>query len=152
MKPLTAGSEIDSWCTRCKMDLMHRIIAMHQGRPARVICQTCFSQHNYRAPRAAPKTRAVLGRAAAAPGSSPAASRPPTRARSEQERRTEWESRIAGQALTAFTRYSMERTFRAGQLVLHTKFGEGYVIDVREDGKLSVMFRDGPRTLAHKLS
>jgi len=151
MKALTAGSEIDSWCTRCKMDLMHRIIAMHQGRPVRVICQTCFSQHNYRAPRAAPKTRPVVGRAPAAAGNRPSTSRPPARARSEADRRSEWESRIAGQALTAFTRYSMERTFREGQLVLHSKFGEGYVVDVREDGKLSVMFRDGPRTLAHKI-
>jgi hypothetical protein len=151
MKALTAGSEIDSWCTRCKMDLMHRIIAMHQGRPARVICQTCFSQHNYRAPRAASKNRAGVVRAPNRADPRPGSSRPPTRARSEQERRSEWESRIAGQALTAFTRYSMERTFREGQLVLHTKFGEGYVVDVREDGKLSVMFRDGPRTLAHKI-
>jgi hypothetical protein len=44
----------------------------------------------------------------------------------------------------------MDRTFRSGQLVLHPKFGEGYVVDVREDGKVTMMFRDGPRTLAHK--
>jgi hypothetical protein len=33
--------------------------------------------------------------------------------------------------------------------VLHSKFGEGYVAEVHEGGKVSVMFRDGPKTLAH---
>ena len=27
-KPITAGSEVDSYCTKCKLDLNHRIIAM----------------------------------------------------------------------------------------------------------------------------
>ena len=51
MKSLTAGSEIDAWCTKCRMDLMHRIVAMVQSAPKRVICLTCNSEHNYRAPR-----------------------------------------------------------------------------------------------------
>jgi hypothetical protein len=151
MKPLAAGGEIDAWCTRCKMDLLHRIIAMHKGRPARVICQTCFSQHNYREPRTPTKGSPSVPRAA-----SPSTSRPSSdgkstsRGRTEHERRAQWEAKIAGQAVTAFVRYSMDRTFRSGQLVLHPKFGEGYVVDVREDGKVTMMFRDGPRTLAHK--
>ena len=48
VKPLTAGSEIDAWCTKCRMDLLHRIVAMVRGRPKRVICMTCNSEHNYR--------------------------------------------------------------------------------------------------------
>ena len=51
MKSLTAGAEIDAWCTKCRMDLMHRIVAMVQSAPKRVICLTCNSEHNYRAPR-----------------------------------------------------------------------------------------------------
>lgn len=149
MKPLSAGSEIDAYCTKCRMDLGHRVIAMVGPTPKRVICQTCNSQHNYRAPRseaARTKTRAPAAPRAASSGrASPAASR----GRAEQERRSEWETRIAGKALTAFIRYSMERRFSAGDLILHSKFGEGYVADV-EGSKISVMFRDGARTLAHK--
>ena len=51
MKKLTAGSEIDAWCTKCRMDLGHRIVAMVKDQPKRVVCQTCGSQHNYRAPK-----------------------------------------------------------------------------------------------------
>ena len=43
----------------------------------------------------------------------------------------------------------MNGRFAEGELILHKKFGEGYVTDVLEDGKVSIMFRDGARTLAH---
>ena len=148
MKPLSAGSEIDAYCTKCRMDLGHRVIAMVGPTPKRVICQTCNSQHNYRAPRSDPRPKtktAATSRGTSAGRASPATSR----GRAEQERRSEWETRIAGKALTAFIRYSMERRFSAGELILHSKFGEGYVTDV-EGSKISVMFRDGARTLAHK--
>ena len=51
--------------------------------------------------------------------------------------------------MDAFTRYSIDRTYRAGELVAHKKFGEGYVVEVVDSGKVNIMFRDGPRTLAH---
>ena len=147
MKPLTAGSEIDSWCTKCRMDLGHRIVAMVGDRPKRVICQTCGSQHNYRAAQS--DASAVRARPKGSGPKSTGTPRVTQKARAEAERVNEWESRIAGQRVDAFTRYSMDQHFSAGQLVRHSKFGEGYVAEVLEDGKVNVMFRDGPRTLAH---
>jgi hypothetical protein len=147
VKPLSAGSEIDAYCTKCRMDLGHRVIAMVGPTPKRVICQTCNSQHNYRAPRSEPRAKA--GSAAKPRSASEGRAAAPRGGRAEQERRSEWETRIAGKAVAAFTRYSMERRFSAGDLILHSKFGEGYVTDV-EGSKINVMFRDGARTLAHK--
>ena len=146
VKSLSAGSEIDSWCTKCRMDLGHRIIAMVHGRPKRVICQTCGSQHNYRAP--ASETKAVVRRNAAPKPAGSAAQRVTQKAQAEAQRVHDWESRIAGQAMDAFTRYTIDKSYARGELVIHKKFGEGYVVDVLEAGKVSVMFRDGPRTLA----
>lgn len=143
MKPLTAGSEIDSWCTRCRMDLGHRIVAMVDGRPKRVICLTCNSEHNYRAPASEKKTTKTRRTAGTA------AQRVTQKAKAEAERVSEWEGRIAGQANDAFVRYSMDKSFAPDQLVNHKKFGEGYVVEVLDDGKVSIMFRDGPRVLAH---
>jgi hypothetical protein len=149
VKPLSAGSEIDAWCTKCRLDLGHRIIAMVHGRPKRVICQTCGSQHNYRAPQS--ESKSVVRKSSASAGTKPAGSaaqRVTEKARVEAQRVHEWESRIAGQAMDSFTRYSVDKRFERNELVVHKKFGEGYVLDVLEDGKVSVMFRDGPRTLA----
>lgn len=147
MKPLSAGSEIDAWCTKCRMDLGHRIIAMHQGKPKRVICQTCNSQHNYRAP--ASEKASVVKRTTGAPRPASAAQRVTEKAKAEASRVNDWEKRIAGQALDAFTRYSIDKSYSAGELVTHKKFGEGFVAEVLDSGKVSIMVRDGARVLAH---
>jgi hypothetical protein len=65
------------------------------------------------------------------------------------ERREQWRARVSGQASEAFTPYSIDETFALDQLVLHRKFGAGYVANVLPEGKLSVMFESGPRTLVH---
>jgi hypothetical protein len=152
MKALSAGSEIDAYCTKCRMDLGHRIVAMVGPTPKRVICQTCNSQHNYRAPRADPRTKSPARPAAPRVPGAPATRSSAPRGRGEQERRSEWEARISGKAVNTFARYSMEQSFSPGDLILHGKFGEGYVIEIIDGGKVNVMFRDGPRTLAQKLT
>ncbi len=146
-KPLAAGSEIDAWCTKCRMDLGHRIVAMLDGRPKRVECQTCGSQHNYRPAKTSSAPPRADGRSTTVASS--AASSTSHRAKAEAARRNEWEARVLGQAATAFARFSVERTYAVGDLVLHKKFGEGYVTELLEGRKLSILFRDGPRTLVH---
>ncbi|HYH42764.1 MAG TPA: hypothetical protein VD867_12355 [Burkholderiales bacterium] len=159
MKAISAGSEIDAWCTKCKMDLGHRIIALVAGAPKRVVCLTCNGEHGYYAPRnAAPaEGAAVRKRGTNGTAGPPSAKRPATagvraaqKAKVEQDRYDGWASRTLGKNVDTFVKYSMEAKLELGQLILHPKFGEGYVEGVREDGKVSVMFRDGPRTLAHR--
>lgn len=155
MKSLSAASEIDAWCTKCRMDLGHRIVAMVGGAPKRVVCLTCNSEHNYRPPRAANKkdlgvhVRGGQREETARPPAS-AGARAAQKARGESQRYESWASKTLGQAVDAFTRYSMERSFREGELVIHPKFGEGYVQQVLEGGKVNVMFREGAKVLAHQ--
>jgi len=151
VKSLTAGSEIDAYCTRCRMDLGHRIVAMVGGAPKRVICQTCNSEHNYRAPRT-PAGPGVFIRNKKPEPKATAAQRVTLKARAEKERQDTWANRTLGKAVDAFTKYGMDRHFREGELILHSKFGEGYVEAVLDGGKVSVMFRDGAKTLAHRAS
>jgi hypothetical protein len=138
------------------MDLGHRIVAMVGGAPKRVICLTCDREHDYRAPRAARAGGPSVVRRGGEPvvreskRPAPAGVRAAQKARAEQERYDAWAQRALGKTPDAFTRYAMDRTFSVGELVLHPKFGEGYVEGVREDAKVSIMFRDGPRTLAHR--
>jgi len=139
VRALTAGSEIDAWCTRCRLDLGHRIVAMVGGTPKRVICQTCGSQHNYRAPRSAPSKKAAPPRKNAGVAK-----------RGDQPARETWTTRCAGQPASAFTPYDMERTFAPGELVEHGRFGTGFVREVRQDSKVVVVFRDAARTLMHR--
>jgi hypothetical protein len=44
-----AGTSIEDHCRACKVDRMHTVIvADAQGRPVRVVCDWCHSEHNYR--------------------------------------------------------------------------------------------------------
>jgi len=156
VKPLTAGSEIDAWCTKCKMPLGHRIVALVRSTPARVICMTCGSEHRYlkKAPGTqsiAPVKRLADGSISQVGRSGSAATPTRTSAASHKApaKANEWDSRVLGQSVSSFTRYSMTRRFALGELVSHPKFGDGYVLDVVDPQKVSIMFREGPKTLAH---
>jgi hypothetical protein len=44
-----AGSSIEDYCRACKLDRIHTVIAVDgDGRPVRVACDNCRSEHNFR--------------------------------------------------------------------------------------------------------
>lgn len=161
---LTAGGEVVSYCTKCRMDLGHRIIALVEGVPVKVECQTCGSHHKYRRPaeevaaakrlkasaRAATKTasRAKTSTKKASSTSRTVAARASAKIAEQLARETQWQARIAGQMSHAFVKYSPKSTFQQDALVHHAKFGDGYVVEVIDEHKIEVMFQDGPRVLA----
>jgi hypothetical protein len=156
-KPKTGG-EIDAYCTKCKLDLNHRIIAMAEGQVKKVECLTCRSHHLYRRPKterdaahAAMEKRAEARRAAAAGGPASGgtkAERAARAERAEREQQSAWEHAIAGKPSSAFTAYRISLTFGQGDLIHHPKFGDGVVARVIDQNKVEVLFKDGPRTMA----
>ena len=49
LRPRRAGEPIQDLCRACHAERDHTIIAVdQQGRPLRVVCGFCGSQHNYR--------------------------------------------------------------------------------------------------------
>jgi hypothetical protein len=57
-----AGESLEDYCRVCKTDRMHTVIAVDgSGRPLRVACGYCRSEHNYRGgPRVEPSTPAPV--------------------------------------------------------------------------------------------
>src|SRR5262245_51897146 len=48
-KQYKAGDSLEDYCRACKTDRMHTVIAADgEGRPIRVACGFCGSDHNYR--------------------------------------------------------------------------------------------------------
>ncbi len=154
-KKLAPGREVDSWCTKCKLDLAHLIIAMVGDTPKRVECRTCGSAHNYRRPKSEPaaqKTKASKPPAAGpSKAKSTAGERAMAAARAEQDRERTWEKLTSGHAPTDFRPYRPTSAYEVGHLLRHPKFGDGYIIKVFDRNKMEAMFRDGPRTLAQSL-
>lgn len=151
-KPLRAGGEVDSWCTKCKLVLNHRIIAMVGPNPVRVECSTCGSHHNFRA-RAPGEKAPPAGRATSSAG--PRSARVPSVTKAQQaalDRERTWEKAIAGKGVNEFRNYRVDETFTEGDLVRHKKFGDGVVTRVLDPKKVEILFRDEPRTLAQGLT
>jgi hypothetical protein len=152
-KPKTGG-EIDAFCTKCKLDLSHRIIAMVGEVVKKVECRTCGSHHLYRRPKtereAAHARLAKRAEERKANASSKAAGeRGGHGSRAERDQTAAWEHAIAGQPSSAFKPYRISLTFGAGELIHHPKFGDGVVARVIDRGKVEVLFKDGSRTMAH---
>lgn len=151
-KPKTGG-EIDSYCTKCRLDLGHRIIAMVGDTVKKVECRTCGSHHLYRKPQSERVAAAKVGVRAVAGTERKASGRTGERVtaaeRAERERTAMWEQAIAGKPSAAFKPYRISNVFGAGELVRHPKFGDGVVARVIDRGKVEVLFKDGPRTMAH---
>src|SRR5262245_25574499 len=98
---LKPGGTIDSWCGKCKMVLAHTIEAMVGNKPARVHCNTCNSQHAYKA--SAPTTR--IARAGSREGD--AAAEP----RSPKVRMSRFQTLIKGKDMATAKSYSSKNTY-----------------------------------------
>ena len=156
VKPLKAGGEVDSWCTKCKLVLNHRIIAMVGSTPVRVECSTCNSHHNFRARAPGDKAPSAGGTSRAASGASasgPRSTRGPTKAQQAVlDRERTWEKSMAGRSPNDFRPYRVSEIFEEGELVRHSKFGDGVVTRMLEGKKVEILFKDDARTLAHGLT
>jgi hypothetical protein len=133
-----AGGEVDAWCTRCRALTTHTILAMAAGEPARVMCTTCKSQHNYKAQAPHSKT--------ASDAKKPSGTWAPTPKPSPQKA---WQQASQGKDLGNPLPYSPRQTYLNGQVILHGKFGTGIVMGEREGGKILVVFEDDTRVLVH---
>jgi hypothetical protein len=149
-KALKVAGEVDSWCTRCRLVLNHRIVSMKSGKAHQVECLTCRSQHLWRAN--VPGERPAAG-ASERPraSSSGAAARTPRVSAAVKHEQT-WEHALNGRGVHEFKAYSVAASFQEGDYVRHKKFGDGVVTRVIDGHKVEVLFRDEARTLAQSLN
>jgi len=151
-KPLRVAGEVDSWCTRCRLLLNHRIVSMKAGKAYQVECLTCRSTHLWRAGSPGDKP-AATGASGGSSGSRASASGPKKSARAQAAIRHEqaWEKATIGRGVLDFKPYEVGGSFQEGELVRHKKFGDGVVTRVIDLHKVEVLFRDEARTLAQGL-
>ncbi len=134
-KATKVGADIDAWCTRCKLVLGHTILAMVGTKPARVRCNTCQGEHNYKASAGETKKGSWEPKV-------------------DRERRlarpvvTSWEALLAKKDLSRARRYSTKERFETDDVLDHPVFGIGLVQEVRGD-KMQVAFKADTKTLVH---
>jgi hypothetical protein len=129
------GGEVDSFCTRCQLTLAHTVIAMVDGRPVKVECNTCHGVHRYRS----------------APDERPAR---PNGQRPARERAAivSFDELLRGKNLAAARRYSPQTRYALDEVIEHPMFGLGFVSAVRDAAKIEVTFRTDVKVLVHAKS
>jgi hypothetical protein len=48
MRDIRLGDDIDDFCVRCKRVMNHNVVSVMEGKPAKVRCRTCHSDHDFR--------------------------------------------------------------------------------------------------------
>lgn len=162
------GADIDAFCTRCKLDTIHVVVAMKPAgdTPKRVECKSCHSLHMYHAPKLPSRTEpppapAAFNRSAAArnppPPKPPKPAKPAKPAPEAKPSATsgsgarEWSRKMEDLAMReglVVRPYSMREIFAAGDPVSHPKFGKGIVVEVLEAKKCAILFEEGRKVLA----
>jgi hypothetical protein len=155
------GGECDAWCTKCKRDTLHNIIALAAGNliPARVECRSCHGVHNYAAPKSTPRPKAERSKVSAAPREKAPSAGTPTKApkpspaatakaaTAARENELRWEGFVVRNAAVPEQAYSARSVFAPGDTIRHTNFGLGFVVEKTGDQRIKVLFRDAERTL-----
>lgn len=147
------GGEIDAYCTSCKADRRHRIIALVGSTPKKVECLSCKGHHLYRPTEAQKAAKAAHKRASKSEPSTPRLGKSAAAApkRREEDLVAVWEKAITGRAFDAFKPYRITIALVKGDLVRHAKFGEGVVAEVVDANKCEILFKDGVKMLAHSI-
>jgi hypothetical protein len=132
MKKIAAGSDVEAYCTKCKMVLAHTVITMQGSKPRRVKCNTCSGEHNYRAEK--PQTKTAVKKTAKA--KSPA-----------KRTRQTWSEVMQEASAKPHKTYSMAGSFAEGDWIEHNTFGLGCVQAFTAPNKITVRFADSTRLL-----
>jgi hypothetical protein len=125
------AEETLAYCSKCRIDLAHTVVAMQGDRILRVFCKTCKTEHAFKAPKGVtdpsmappPKTRKT-----AAP-------------KSVHSVAEEWEKLMAIHKNVPIKNYSTKGSFSVGDRIEHPSFGTGLVEKLLHPNKVEVLFK-----------
>ena len=141
---MAAGQEIVCFCTTCKIDLRHVIVAHKNGNTgavAKVRCNTCNTIHAYRNKPTEKSLAAAAARKAAGPR--------------EKAKvipiEVEWKEQMEKASRAPSIPYSPQREFKVGDVVDHPSFGAGVIRVIKDGNKLEALFEKDVKVLVHRL-
>lgn len=135
MKKYQVGGELVHFCPKCQLELGHTVLAMVSGQPARVRCNTCKSERNFRA-------RKLFE------SSSKASTIP--RSRQVNDVSQLYQNKIKESLMKSPKTYSIHLEVSVGDLIQHPKFGRGVVLKTIPPDRMEIVFSEGIKVLAGK--
>lgn len=138
MARTSVANETLAYCTSCKMDLNHVIVAMKGDRIAKVQCLTCKKEHVYRAPKGASEPQKATRTKKAADSED-----------TNHSIEVEWEKLMTSHKDLPLKPYSVKGQFALGDKLNHPTFGDGIVGKLIYPNKLEVIFRTDVKILIY---
>jgi CxxC motif-containing protein len=129
LETITAGDNIASYCTKCKLNLDHAVVAMTGEAIVKVKCKTCSSVHKFKDPADVKKPRIAKKKVDAV-----------------KTAETLWETSLS-ETKGKERAYDMSGKYRIGDIVLHNTFGKGIVRKLYLN-KCDMLFKDKERLMA----
>jgi hypothetical protein len=143
------GEDVEAWCTRCRMNLNHRVIAVVGSSIHRVHCLTCGGDHKYYPPKSVtPGVTEKTRSKSPASATTPAAKDRKASERAAGKAYSEWVTFMKAMPEGTLPRqYSTKESFKAGDYVEHPEFGTGRVVDVLGAERIEVAFKDSRKVM-----
>jgi len=138
------GDDVEAWCTRCRMNLNHRVIAMVGSAIKRVHCLTCGGDHKYY-----PAKYESSGTRTARPVKVPSPART-AKARETATARaaSEWKTIMDAMPSDCTPRlYRVSDSYRPSEFIEHPVLGTGRVTEILGAQRIQVIFQDGRKIL-----
>lgn len=123
------AKDIVAYCTSCRMNLVHLIVAMDSDKVVRVLCKTCKREHTYHPPKGMLESM----RKKTSPNSP---------AKKKVEGPGDWELAMEQYNDMPAKRYTLEGLFQEGDKIDHSRFGTGFVRQLIKPNKMEVLFEE----------
>lgn len=133
--------EFVHFCTKCQLNLNHRITLMDGSEPARVLCLTCHSERKFRNSRGKSEKTTRVARA-------PVTSKDKAKVQSGSQN-LEWRRLISENNHLARS-YNMNEAFALHDVVKHPTFGLGLVVGFDHPDKVRLFFDGDVKVLRGK--
>ncbi|MCI0495035.1 hypothetical protein L0Z72_08495 [candidate division KSB1 bacterium] len=139
MKKIKVGTEVESYCGKCKLDTLHVITAVNEDKIEKAMCKVCMSYHKYRKPADETTAAAVVTR------------KPKEKSKKivtkRRTRRDKWTRMLDDVSSDSAIEYAMDRIYELETAIHHKTFGLGVVKNIIDDQKIAVLFHDGQKIL-----
>lgn len=134
------GDDVEAWCTRCRMNLNHRVIAVVGNEIKRVQCLTCGGDHIYRPPKNEHS-------AAESDKETRQHTRKPS-GKANSRSAGEWARFMQEMPPETTPRpYRISEAYQPGEFIAHPVFGTGRVLEIVAREKVQVVFKEGRKIL-----
>lgn len=135
MGTFKVGSNIDAWCTKCKLVLAHTIEAVASDVIKRVHCNTCRGKHMFKAQEPGAKKVSTSVKSASVS--------------KNKSKASDYSRLVHNKDASKAFGYSISRQFNKGDMINHLQFGLGVVVEQKDMTKIEVLFESGPKILIH---